>query len=160
MRILFLSFLICIILSSCDQSRVYEQNVDFTERYWIVSEQPEFEFTIDKPADKYTLYGNIRNSVSYPYARIFFTYHLQDSTGGEIEKKLVSQYLFDAKTGKPFGNSGLGDIYDHQFELLKNYQFKHRGKYKIKFEQLMRVDTLKGILAVGLRVENSALPNE
>src|SRR5688572_25520494 len=158
MRILFLSAVMCMVLSACDQSRVYEQNVDFTERYWMVNEKPEFEFTIDKPADRYTLYGNIRNSVSYPYARIFFTYYLQDSTGAEIQKKLVTQYLFDAKSGKPFGNSGLGDIYDHRFELLKDYQFKARGKYKIKFEQLMRVDTLQGILAIGIRVENASLP--
>jgi gliding motility-associated lipoprotein GldH len=158
MRIFVLSCLIGILFSACDQSRVYEQNTDFTNRYWVVNETPEFEFTIDQPADTYTVYGNIRNSVSYPYARIFFTYYLQDSTGAEMEKKLVSQYLFDAKTGKPFGNSGLGDIYDHQFELLKNYEFKHRGRYKVKFEQHMRVDTLQGILAVGVRVENSSLP--
>jgi gliding motility-associated lipoprotein GldH len=156
MRVLFLLGFACILLCACDQSRVYEQNTDFTERYWIVSEMPEFEFTIQQPADRYTLYANIRNSVSYPYARIFFNYYLQDSTGTEIEKKLVSQYLFDGKSGKPFGNSGLGDIYDHSFPLLTNYQFKQRGKYKIKLEQLMRVDTLQGILAVGVRVENAS----
>jgi gliding motility-associated lipoprotein GldH len=158
MRIILWSGLICALLLGCDQSRVYEQNTDFTKRYWLVNEKPEFEFTIDKPADKYVVYSNIRNTISYPYARIFFTYHLQDSTGADIEKKLVTQYLFDAKTGKPFGNSGLGDIYDHRFELLKDYQFKHRGKYKIKFEQMMRVDTLQGILAVGVRVENTSIP--
>lgn len=159
MRILFLSCIICIVLSACDKSRVYEQNVDFEKRYWMVDEKPEFEFTIDKPADRYTLYGNIRNSVSYPYARIFFNYYLLDSTGTEIQKQLVTQYLFDAKSGEPFGTSGLGDIYDHRFELLKNYQFKHRGRYKVKLEQQMRVDSLQGILAVGLRVENNSIPD-
>ncbi len=155
MRVFFLLCFGCILFSACDESRVYEENTDFTERYWLVGEKPEFEFTIEQPAEKYTLYTNIRNSVSYPYARIFFNYYLQDSTGAEIEKKLVSQYLFDGKTGKPFGNSGLGDIYDHSFPLLTNYQFKHRGKYKIRLEQLMRVDTLQGVLAVGVRVEKS-----
>jgi gliding motility-associated lipoprotein GldH len=158
MRIFILAGIIAMMVMGCDQSRVYEQNTDFNERYWIVNEKPEFEFTIEKPADKYTLYGNIRNSISYPYARIFFNYILLDSTGTQVEKKLVGQHLFDSKTGKPFGNSGLGDIYDHRFELLKNYQFKHRGRYKIRFEQQMRVDTLQGILAVGLRVENTAIP--
>jgi gliding motility-associated lipoprotein GldH len=157
MKIVVVFCLICILFSACDSSRVYEQNTDFANRYWIVDEKPEFEFTINQPADTYTLYGNIRNAISYPYARIFFTYHLQDSTGTEIEKKLVTQYLFDGKTGKPFGNSGLGDIYDHRFELLKNYHFKYAGRYTVKFEQLMRTDSLPGILAVGLRVENDAL---
>ncbi len=155
MKALVFGFLVLVVLFACDHSRLYEQNTDFPDRYWNVNEKPEFEFTIEQPADKYTLYGNIRNSVSYPYARIFFNYYLQDSTGADIETKLVSQYLFDAKTGKPFGNSGLGDIYDHSFPLLTDYQFKHRGRYKIKLEQLMRVDTLKGILAVGVRVEKS-----
>jgi len=155
MKALVCGCIVFAILSACDQSRLYEQNTDFTERYWIVNEKPEFEFTIEQPADKYTIYGNIRNSVSYPYARIFFNYYLQDSTGTDIETKLVSQYLFDAKTGKPFGNSGLGDIYDHSIPLLTDYQFKHRGRYTIKLEQLMRVDTLKGILAVGVRVEKA-----
>ena len=159
MRILFLSGVLCVLLSACDHSRVYEQNTDFDKRYWMVSEKPEFEFTIDKPADRYTLYGNIRNTVSYPYARVFLNYYLLDSTGTEIQKQLVTQYLFDPKSGKPYGTSGLGDIYDHRFELLKDYQFKHRGRYKIRFEQLMRVDTLQGILAVGLRVENNNVPD-
>jgi gliding motility-associated lipoprotein GldH len=155
MKVFVFACFVSVLLLGCDESRVYEQNTDFPERYWTVNEKPEFEFTIEQPADRYTLYGNIRNSVSYPYARIFFNYYLQDSTGADIETKLESQHLFDGKTGKPFGNSGLGDIYDHSFPLLTNYQFKHRGRYKIKLEQMMRVDTLKGILAVGVRVEKS-----
>ena len=78
MRGLVFLCIVCGVLSGCDQSRVYEQNKDFPERYWMVSEKPEFEFTIEQPADRYTLYGNIRNSVSYPYARIFFNYYLQE----------------------------------------------------------------------------------
>ena len=159
MRNLFVAGVVGIFLISCDQTRVYEQNVDFSQGYWLISEKPEFDFVIDRSIDKYTLYGNIRNSVSYPYARIFLNYYLLDSAGNELQKKLVTQYLFDAKTGKPFGSSGLGDIYDHQFELLKDYRFKYPGKYKLKFEQFMRTDTLQGILAVGLRVENKSIVN-
>jgi gliding motility-associated lipoprotein GldH len=67
----------------------------------------------------------------------------------------MNEFLFDASSGEPFGNSGLGDIYDHQFLLLKDYQFKKPGKYVMTFEQLMRTDTLQGVLAVGLRIERS-----
>ena len=81
------------------------------------------------------------------------TYSLHDSTGAELEKKLVSKLLFDDKTGEPHGNSGLGDLYDHRLPLILNYQFEKSGKYRVKFEQFMRTDTLSGVLAVGLRVE-------
>jgi len=155
MRILFTLCVTAILLTACDDTRVYEQITDFEQRQWVISEKPQFEFVIDDVNEPYNLYGDIRNSVSYPYSRFFFTYYLQDSTGLEIHKSLMTEFLFDAKTGKPFGKSGIGDLYDHRFLLLKDYQFKNKGKYRVVFEQFMRMDTLPGILAIGLRVEKS-----
>jgi gliding motility-associated lipoprotein GldH len=140
-------------LVGCDETRVYEVNQDFGEQYWRVQEQPVFEFVIENEKEPYTLYCNLRNSVSYPYSRIFLNYTLKDSTDSVIKKELISSFLFDKKTGQPLGVSGLGDIYDHQVALLKNFSFEKPGKYTVQFEQFMRTDTLKGILAVGVRVE-------
>ena len=155
MRIVFLLCVTAILLWSCGDNRVYEHITDFDQRQWIVSEKPSFEFVIDDPQVGYNLYGDVRNSVAFPYSRFFFTYYLQDSTGSDIQKKLMTVLLFDAKTGKPFGKSGIGDLYDHRFILLQNYKFPNKGKYRIVFEQFMRMDTLPGILAVGLRVEKN-----
>jgi hypothetical protein len=47
----------------------------------------------------------------------------------------------------------LGDIYDHRFLLLQNYEFKFPGKYKVKLDQMMRQDTLMGVLAAGIIIE-------
>jgi len=153
--LVLLGVMLSLFLTSCDSTRVYEQYYDFNEGSWIVSETPEFEFTINQSNQKYNLYCNIRNSSDYPNARFFFTYYFQDSTGTVLQQELKTELLFDNKTGKPFGSSGVGDIYDHQFNILKNYQFNHPGKFKVKFEQFMRTDTLSGILAVGLRVEKA-----
>ncbi len=120
---------------------------------------PEFEFRINDAGKKYNLYLNVRNSLDYPYSRIFITYHLHDSAGHELQTKLCMQDLFDQKTGTPFGSSGLRDIYDHQFLLLNEYEFKLSGKYKLKLEQFTRLDTLKGVLAVGVRIETAAATN-
>ncbi|HEY9049406.1 MAG TPA: gliding motility lipoprotein GldH [Ohtaekwangia sp.] len=147
--------IIAILVTGCDDNRVYEQYADFEKGYWLVGDKPEFEFEIQDPGTRYNIYGNVRNAVSYPWSRLFMTYYLQDSIGNQMQKSLISEYLFDAKSGKPMGNSGLGDIYDHQVLLLKDYQFGKPGKYKVKFEQYMRTDTLQGILAVGLRIERA-----
>jgi len=155
MRFFLLSILVALFAIGCDNSRVYEEYTDFDERYWLVKERPSFEFVIQDTTVRYNLLANVRNSVSYPWSRIFINYHLQDSTGKELHKALLSDFLFDAKTGKPKGTSGLGDIYDHQLLLLKDHRFKTTGKYKVSFEQYMRTDTLQGILAVGLRVEKA-----
>lgn len=154
MRILFF-FLITLVLFSCDSNRVYEKNQDLEERVWFSTEHPSFEFIVQDSTKTYNLYCNIRNSVTYPYSRIFINYSLQDSIGASITKNMISSFLFDEKTGKPLGSSGLGDVYDHQILLLKNYTFKKSGSHEIKFAQFMRTDTLQGILAVGFRMETA-----
>ncbi len=148
-----LVLLLALVLVGCDKSRVYEVNHDFNERNWKITETPEFEFTIKDLGKRYNIYYNVRNSLDYPYARLFVNYSLRDSTGMELSKKMVSEFLFDQKTGQPFGTSGLGDVYDHRFSLLKEFEFKQQGKYTITLEHFMRADTLLGVLAVGARVE-------
>ncbi len=144
--------LIFFVLISCDSNRVYENNIDFKDRLWKIAEPANFEFQIADTAKKYNLLMDVRNSIDYPYARLFVNYELKKDSLS-FSKELVSVYLFDQKTGKPFGKSGIGDIYDHQFFLMKNYSFKKAGQYQMGLQQFMRQDTIPGILAVGLRVE-------
>jgi gliding motility-associated lipoprotein GldH len=153
MRVAGILVFVCVMVAACDQQRIYEKYTDFENRYWLVNEKPAFEFSIVDTEKKYNIYSNVRNSVSYPWSRLFVSYSLTDSTGTSLKKNLMNEFLFDASSGEPFGNSGVGDIYDHQFLLLKDYQFKNPGKYVMTFEQYMRTDTLQGILAIGLRVE-------
>lgn len=157
MRSLMLIFMLAVVASACDDARVYEKNFDFEHRYWLANEKPEFEFEIPDNSVRYNVYFNVRNSVSFPYSRLFFKYHLQDTTGNEVEGKLVPSFLFDQHTGKPEGSSGVGDIYDHRIPLLSNFAFPKPGKYKVSFEQFMRQDTLEGIMAVGVRLEKVGL---
>jgi len=150
--------ILCAILTACDNTRVYEQNVSFEDRAWKVTEEPRFEFKVSDTTQRYNLYFNVRNSLDYKWARIFITFHLYDSTGFELTRKLIKNDLFDEKTGKPFGDSGIGDLYDHQLSLLKDYSFPHQGNYTVKLDQMMRQDTLTGVLSVGIRLERNLQP--
>ena len=153
MRLIFGFLILAGVLSSCDDSRVYEQNYDFEKREWLVNDKPAFEFEINDTVNSYHLNGYIRNSVSFPYSRLFVNFYLEDSSGVSLQKKMMETFLFDPKTGKPLGTSGLGDIYDQVVPIFRNYHFPYAGKYKMKFEQFMRTDSLQGVLAVGLRIE-------
>jgi len=155
MRISNSFVIILILLASCDSKRVFEDNVEFRERNWKISQPVQFEFQISDASKKYNILMNIRNSLDYPYARIFVNYDLQKQDSTSLSKKMIAEYLFDQKTGQPFGTSGIGDLYDHQFSILKNYSFERAGTYKMKLNQFMRLDTIPGILAVGVRVENA-----
>ena len=144
-----------IVLTACDDSRVFERNVDFETRSWRVADKPQFEFEIDRTDVPYNLYCNFRNEEAFPFARFFYKYYLLDSTGIELSNALSGEFLFDAKTGKPFGQSGLGDIYYHQFLVLKDFRFNRPGKYVMRLEQFSTDDTLEGILSAGVRVERA-----
>jgi gliding motility-associated lipoprotein GldH len=155
MRLLLAITVLATVMTACDTTRVYEEIVDFDQRQWLASDIEAFDFVIPDSKSHYNVYADIRNTVSYPYARLFYTFELKDSTGASLQRELNSEYLFDAKTGKPFGKSGIGDLYDHRFPLLSNHQFSYAGQYRITLEQFMRVDTLQGVLAVGIRVERA-----
>jgi len=145
-------FMAILCLSACDGNRVFEDYKDFKSKSWVVSDTVNFEFNIEDASVPYNLHCDIRSTLDYPYSRIFVNYTLEDSTHHVLATKLVSSYLFDAKTGEPNGDSGLGDIYDHRFALLQNRTFTP-GKYFVKLQQFMRTDTLHGVLAAGVRVE-------
>ena len=154
MKLRILVFLLLFIFG-CDSNRLFETNTDFSESSWLVQNKPSFEFRIRDLGKRYNVLCNVRNTSDYPYARLFFNFSLKDSTGTVINKELKSLFLFDAKTGKPFGTSGIGDLYDHQLPILSEYQFPYQGRFTVEFEQQMRLDTLQGITAVGLRVETA-----
>ena len=159
MRLVLVFLIVAVLATGCDTNRVFEENKDFAKRSWNVSDTVNFEFRISDPAASYNLLYNIRNTMDYPYSRIFVNYTLEDSTHKVLATKLVSNYLFDGKTGEPNGDSGIGDIYDHRFPLLENRKFD-AGKYFVKLQQFMRTDTLAGILAAGVRVEKVERDNQ
>lgn len=143
--------LLALLVIACDNQRVFENYVEFPARKWPAKEPATFEFEIKNAAQEYNLYYEVRNSIDYPWERIFVRYELKDSTA-VLSEKLVFNTLFE-KSGKPLGRSGLGDVYDHQFEVLTHYRFPQAGTYRFTLHHENRQDSLAGILAIGLRVE-------
>jgi gliding motility-associated lipoprotein GldH len=154
MKQLIFGAVMLFILASCDDSRVYEVNHEFDDKYWLADSTQSFKFTITDSTSAYNVYYNLRNSVSYPFRNIYVRYQLSDSSGNILETDLVNGDLFESKTGKPLGE-GLGDVFDHQFPILNTYTFPTSGNYEVNLSQYMRRDTLPEILAVGIRIEKS-----
>jgi gliding motility-associated lipoprotein GldH len=155
--LLLVPLLFTLLFASCgDSQRVFEANVEFGNRHWLLHDTARFEFKLAAPEAPYNLYFNVRNDLDYKWSRIFVNYTLQDSTGRVLGKQLVGGHLFDLKTGKPFGQSAIGDIYDHRLEIARYKKLKP-GKYTVKLQQFMREDTLRGILAAGFRLERSGV---
>jgi gliding motility-associated lipoprotein GldH len=155
MRALFIAIFFSFLFICCDSKRVFEDNAEFKDRTWKINQPAKFDFQISDTVKKYNVLLNVRNSIDYPFARLFVNYELKYQDSSSLSKNMIASYLFDQKTGKPFGTSGIGDIYDHQFPILENYSFRKSGTYSMKIDQFMRMDTIPGILAVGVRIETA-----
>lgn len=141
-----------LIALGCNSNRLFDEHVDFPKSYWLQNEKPSFEFRIRDTGKKYNLLCTIRNTSTYPYARLFLNYSLKDSTGAVLSTNLQTLFLFDAKNGKPFGSTGIGDVFDHNIPILSDYTFNYTGRFTVEFEQYMRLDTLQGINSVGFKL--------
>lgn len=149
---LSVGLLFVMLVCSCDKNRVFEENHDLASKSWYIDSTQAFSFKIEDVSKRYNLQINVRNSEAYPFYNLFLRYYLTDSLGKELKSQQLEMLLMDAKTGKPEGK-GLGDIFSHQFGLLKAYTFPHNGTYTIKLKQYMRQDPLPEVYSVGIRVE-------
>ncbi len=144
-----------LLLASCDGSRLFEKNEELTGKIWHVDSVKHFSVIIPDATTQYNILVNVRNTSSYPYHNLYLTYTLTDTTLVELSSDLLNNNLFDPVTGKPLGRSGLGDVFDHQFPVLENYQFPDSGRFLITLQQTMRLDSLPEIISVGIRVERT-----
>lgn len=139
------------LLTACDPSRVFEQNIDFPDYSWDVQQKPSFTFQIPDTTARYNLYFNVRNASGYGYYNLYLRQTLTGPAGPVGLPRLHELILMDPKTGEPRG-SGTGDIFDHQMLALPHLKFARPGAYTLTLEQYMRQDKLPGLMAVGLRV--------
>ena len=151
MRISLLFAFILINLLSCDSNRLHEEHKDI-QSYWLADSLAGFNFKIADESLDYNVFFSVRNGVEFPHSNLYFKYFLKDSLGKTLESELVNFQLFNAKSGYPLGD-GIGDIFEHQYEVLTKYQFDYSGQYELSFQQYMRYDSLPEIYSVGYMVE-------
>jgi len=152
MRSEILFFISILLFSACDSTRVYDDFIDFDEGFWHQDSIVSFSFTIDDVSQPYNLKAQFRNAQSYPYHNMYYHYTLKDAKDSVLSEEQKQIFLFDPKTGEPYGG-GLGDLFDHSQIVLENYTFQNPGTYSVDLKQFMRLDTLHSILSVGWSVE-------
>jgi gliding motility-associated lipoprotein GldH len=151
--LLIVVFLIAAI--SCNSDRVFEKNVKISNRVWDIDDPAIFQFEIQDTHVPYDFYFNLRNSILYPYQNIYLNYSLMDTLGNVFRSDLVNIRLFDSRTGEPLGD-GLGDIFDHQYQVINDYRFNNPGYFQMRVSHYMRPDSLSEVMAVGLRIEKDS----
>ncbi len=150
----FLSLLVivCLAFTSCDDTRMFEENQEIPGGDWDISERVVFDFDVPDTTTFYNFYFNVRNTDDYPFSNLYVFSHItfpNGKTGTDtIELPLTNP------DGSWIGN-GQGDIHDCQLIFRKNVRFPVAGKYHMEIEQAMRMEKLPGVKDVGIRIERS-----
>jgi gliding motility-associated lipoprotein GldH len=144
-----------LLLTACGESGVaLDETASFDEMGWIQKQPVSFNVSIPDSLSSYAVYVVVRQNNSYPFYNLYISPSILDAKGKTIQKGLAEAILYDPKTGKPKG-AGFGDIYEKKFIVYPALKFPRKGNYKIQMEQSMRVDTLAGMVSIGLLLEKN-----
>lgn len=148
-----LIFLLELLFIACGNTGVaLDETKNFEESGWIQKQPIQFEVNVADSLAGYRMYVVVRQNNAYPFYNLYFSPSILDASGKTIQRGLAEAILYDPKTGKPKGD-GFGDIYEKKFLVYANLKFPRNGKYRIQMAQSMRVDTLAGIVSMGLLLE-------
>ncbi len=147
---IFLPALITLMLFSCGSGRVYEEYKKLPDYSWSRFENIIFETEIEDADANYNIYIAIRHITQYPFKNLLVTTIMQTPSG---EQRLLE---YDLKlrddNGKPLGN-GMGELWDINIPLRKNFKFNEAGPLIIEFENRMPQPQTPGIMEIGLIIE-------
>lgn len=151
-RTLIFSFLLLLILSGCDNKRVFEENQEVVKGLWNARQPLVFQATITDTVSPHNVFLNLRNAGTYPFSNIFLFINTT-LPGGQLDRDTVEIMLANPE-GKWLGK-GLGDIWDNQILFKQQVRFPRAGEYRFEITQAMRLDPLPGIMDGGIRIERA-----
>lgn len=152
--LIWVFFLFAIV--SCDNNRVFEQNVSFANEQWHADSVITFTVDIMDTLSVYNVYFNnrINGKYGYKYQNMYVfidTYlphsnHLRDTL----------ECILADNNGKWLGK-GFGSIWANQIPYKTRVRFPYAGTYTFTIEQAMRDTILKNVVDAGLRIEKAKL---
>ena len=143
-----ISILAVFIFIACRGDELVNEKQSMGEIGWIQKNKVEIPFEITDTSRAYDMQVAIRQTNTYSFYNLYFISEILNEEEKSLKKAEAEAIFYDAKSGKPKG-SGLGDMYSHSYTIFKNLKFPKTGKYRIRLQQNMRMDTLEGIVSIG-----------
>ena len=96
------------------------------------------------------IFFTIRTGANYPFRNIFLFVSASSPDGINLTDTL--EYFLANDKGNWYGK-GFGDIHELQLPYKSSVYFPVTGEYKFKVQHGMRMEDLKGVYDIGLRIE-------
>jgi gliding motility-associated lipoprotein GldH len=137
-------------LPACGANYLYESKQDIPNDQWLYSDSMRFTFEVKDTSKRYNFYLDFDYDDQYTSQNIYLRLSTQYPNGKQLTK-VRSFDLFDAG-GTPMGKSS-GSSHTLRTALQEHAFFNQIGQHTVTIAQFMRRDSLPGMRAIGLAVE-------
>ena len=138
------------LLQSCNNNIVFTDSAAMTGKTWQLANIPSFQIPVDDTVNSNNILFTLRTGSSYPFRNIYLFVTTNSPDGKSITDTL--QYKLADEKGNWYGK-GFGDIHELNLPYKSNVYFPLKGMYQIKIQHGMRIEDLKGVYDIGLRIE-------
>jgi gliding motility-associated lipoprotein GldH len=148
-------FAACLLTVGCAQHVVFQQDAEVPQGAWSRTWKPVFTFDVKDTLAPRDIYLDIRHTGEYAFSNIYIFATLQGPGGTYTDT--VECKLADPE-GRWYGK-GTGFIFSDRIKAHILYRMGNRfprsGRYSFTLEQAMRTEELKGVIDVGISIEEA-----
>jgi len=138
------------LLSSCNSNVIFSDSKVMKGKTWDLTDIPSFKVKITDTINSNNVIFTIRTGSSYPFRNIYLFVTTTSPDGKSITDTL--QFNIADEKGNWLGK-GFGDIHELYLTYKSNVYFPVNGIYQFNIQHGMRIENLKGVYDIGLRVE-------
>jgi gliding motility-associated lipoprotein GldH len=145
--------LLTVFLTSCDsRDIIFEKKVELKDKRWTYADSLQYTFPIKDTTKIYSIYLQVAHEQVYPFQNIYLMLHTQFPSGKRIDNRINIDLA--EPTGKWNGDCS-GDVCELEIPIQEGAYFNETGNYTLTVEQYLRQDTLVGISAVKVMLEDT-----
>lgn len=149
-KVLLALLLGAMLLAACDKNVLYTEQRDVDESGWDMHDRLNFDVDIEDTLQVFDFYVDVRNSVHFPKANVFFFINTT-FPDGSVAYDTLECPLADVE-GHWYGRR-TGRYVDSRYVFRRHVIFPRTGTYHFEVAHGMRDTVVTGLKSVGLRIE-------
>ncbi len=138
-------------LSGCGPKTLIDDRQQVSNGTWTYAFKPRFDFEVPDSNRLYNMRLCISHSDRYEWENVYIRLHTFFPNG---EKTAYTKNIPLSNASGEWLGSGWGSTKTLTVPLIDSFYFTVPGSYALEVEQFMRKDSLAGISAIGLVVED------
>ena len=142
--------LLLLLLQGCDKHVYYTDEHDVDETGWNMNDAAVFDVDVDDTLQVFDFFIDVRNSVHFPKANVFFFINTT-FPDGSVAYDTLECPLADVE-GHWYGRR-TGRYVDSRYVFRRHVIFPRTGLYHFEILHGMRDTNVVGLKSVGLRIE-------